>query len=97
MFGVGDGCCLIFCLVTVLTCKCRLRKTTKGKKGRESEREKWKISYVQVDKIHIIQHWLISNLMHKILIYLHVIHLLKSSICFEPYPAHLEEVYVVIV
>ena len=39
----------------------------------------------------------ISNLMHKILIYLYIIHLLKSSICFEHYPAHLQEVYVVIV
>jgi hypothetical protein len=28
---------------------------------------------------------LISKLMHKILIYLHVIHLLKSSTCFEHY------------
>ena len=35
--------------------------------------------------------------MHKILIYLHIIHLLKSSTCFELYPAHLREVYVVIV
>jgi len=35
--------------------------------------------------------------MHKILIYLHVIHLLKSSTCVEHYPAHLQEVYVVIV
>ena len=34
--------------------------------------------------------------MHKILIYLHIIHLLKSSTCFEYYPAHLQEVYVVI-
>jgi hypothetical protein len=41
--------------------------------------------------------WLISNLMHKILIYSHTIHLLKSSTCFEHYPAHLQEVYVVIV
>ena len=40
---------------------------------------------------------LISNLMHKILIYLHIIHLLKSSTCFEHYPAHLPEVYVFIV
>jgi len=32
----------------------------------------------------------------KILIYLHIIHLLKSSTCFEHYPAHLQEVYVVI-
>ena len=40
---------------------------------------------------------LISNLMHKILIYLYIIHLLKSSTCFEHYRAHLQEVYVVIV
>ena len=40
---------------------------------------------------------LISNLMHKILIYLYIIHLLKSYTCFEHYPAHLKEVYVVIV
>ena len=41
--------------------------------------------------------WLISNLMHKILVYLHIIHLLKSSTCLEHYPAHLQEIYVVIV
>jgi hypothetical protein len=35
--------------------------------------------------------------MHKILIYLHIIYLLKSSTCFEHYPAHLQKVYVVIV
>jgi hypothetical protein len=35
--------------------------------------------------------------MHKILIYLHIIHLLKSSTCFEHYPAHPQEVHVVIV
>jgi len=35
--------------------------------------------------------------MHKILIYLHVTHSLKSSTCFEHYPAHLQEVYVVTV
>jgi len=35
--------------------------------------------------------------MHKILIYLHIIHLLKSSTCFEHYTVHLQEVYVVIV
>jgi len=35
--------------------------------------------------------------MHKILIYLHIIHILKSSTCFEHYPAHLQEAYVVIV
>jgi hypothetical protein len=40
---------------------------------------------------------LISNLMHIILIYLHIIHLLKSSTYFERYPALLQEVYVVIV
>jgi hypothetical protein len=35
--------------------------------------------------------------MHKIFIYLHIIHLLKSSTCFEHYPAHLQEVYVIMV
>jgi hypothetical protein len=35
--------------------------------------------------------------MHKILIYLYIIHLLKSSTCFEHCPAHLQEVYVVTV
>src|SRR5215475_986056 len=35
--------------------------------------------------------------MYKILIYLHTIHLLKSSTCFEHYPAHLQEVHVVTV
>jgi len=35
--------------------------------------------------------------MHKILIHLHIIYLLKSSTCFEHYPAQLQEVYVVIV
>ena len=35
--------------------------------------------------------------MHKILVYLHIIHLLKSCTCFEHYPAHLQEAYVVIV
>jgi len=44
-----------------------------------------------------ISAWLISNLMHKILIYLRIIHLLKSSTCFEHYPAHLQEVYVILV
>jgi hypothetical protein len=34
--------------------------------------------------------------MNKILIYSHIIHLLKSFACFEHYPAHLQEVYVVI-
>ena len=40
---------------------------------------------------------LISNLMHKILIYLHIMHILKSSTCFKRYSAHLQEVYVIIV
>jgi hypothetical protein len=31
------------------------------------------------------------------LIYLHIMHSLNSSTCFEHYPAHLKEVYVVIV
>jgi hypothetical protein len=35
--------------------------------------------------------------MHKILISLYIIHLLKCSTCFEHYPAHLQEVYVVII
>jgi hypothetical protein len=35
--------------------------------------------------------------MHKILIYLYIIYLLKSSTCFQHCPAHLQEVYVVIV
>jgi hypothetical protein len=46
---------------------------------------------------HIVFLWLISNLMHKILIYLHIIHLLKSFTCFAHYPAHLQEVYVIVV
>ena len=33
----------------------------------------------------------------QILIYLQIIHLLKSSTCFEQYAAHLQEIYVVIV
>ena len=40
---------------------------------------------------------MISNLMDKIPIYLYIIRLLKSSTCFEHYPAHLQEVYIVIV
>jgi hypothetical protein len=35
--------------------------------------------------------------MHRILVYLHIMHLLKSSTCFEHYPAHLQEVCVIIV
>jgi hypothetical protein len=35
--------------------------------------------------------------MHKILLYLHIIHLLKSSTCLEHYPARLQEVYILIV
>jgi hypothetical protein len=35
--------------------------------------------------------------MHKILIFLHIIHLLNSSKCFEHCPAHLQEIYVIIV
>ena len=46
---------------------------------------------------HPVTPCLISNLMHKILIYIHIIHLLKSSTCFENYPAHLQEVHIVIV
>jgi hypothetical protein len=36
-------------------------------------------------------------MMHKILIYLYIIHLLKSSTCFKHCPADLQEVYVLIV
>jgi hypothetical protein len=39
---------------------------------------------------------MIGLIKHKILIYLYIIHLLKSSTCFEHCPAHLQEVYVVI-
>jgi len=35
--------------------------------------------------------------MHKILIYLYITHLLKSSTCLKHCPAHLQEVYVLIV
>jgi hypothetical protein len=35
--------------------------------------------------------------MHKILIYLHIIDILKSSACLKHYSAHLQEVYVIIV
>jgi len=45
----------------------------------------------------VVQPRLISKLMHRILIYLHKIHLLKSSKCFEHFPAHPQEVYVIIV
>jgi len=45
----------------------------------------------------VVLPWLISNLTHKILIYLHIIHLLKSSTCFVHYSAYLQEVYVVTV
>jgi hypothetical protein len=37
------------------------------------------------------------QLMHKIVIYLFIIHLLKSCTRFEHYPAHLQDVYVVTV
>jgi len=30
-------------------------------------------------------------------LFIYIIYILKSSTCFEPYPAHLQEVYVVIV
>jgi len=39
--------------------------------------------------------WLISSLMQKNLIYVRIMYLLKSSTCFEHYPAHPQEVYVV--
>ena len=55
------------------------------------------IIYVHAFKQHSFQSWLISNLMHKILIYFYIIHLLKFSTYFEHYPALIQEVYVVIV
>jgi len=55
------------------------------------------LSCAPVKKEQISVDQLISNLMHKILIYLHIIHILKSSTCFEHFPAYLQEVYVVIV
>ena len=55
------------------------------------------LKQVQKGIFRLVDPWLISNLMHKILIYLHIIHLLKSCTCFEHYPAHLQEVYVIIV
>jgi hypothetical protein len=39
----------------------------------------------------------ISNLVHKILVYLFIIRLLKSTTCFDHYPVHLQEVYFIIV
>jgi hypothetical protein len=58
--------------------------------------------YVNAHPYYVILHCLsnlglISKLMHKILVYLHIIHLLNSSTCSEHYPAHLQEVYIVIV
>jgi hypothetical protein len=47
--------------------------------------------------LHRSKPWFISNLMYKILIYLRIIHLLKSSTSVEHYRAQLQEVYVVIV
>jgi len=41
--------------------------------------------------------WLISSLMHKTPTYSHIIHLLKSSTCFEHYRTHLQEIHVAIV
>jgi len=35
--------------------------------------------------------------MHKTPVYLQIIHLLNSSTCFEHYPAHLQEVYILTV
>jgi hypothetical protein len=55
------------------------------------------LPYVMSPCLLLYKPWLISNLMHKILIYLYIIHLLNSSTCFEHYLAHLQEVYVVIV
>ena len=56
-----------------------------------------KQNYATLSVYMIFQPWLISNLTHKILICLYIMYLLKSSTSFEHYPAHLQEVYVVIV
>jgi len=64
----------------------------------EIDRKEWKQITNNSDSFHPKAYlWLISNLMHKILTYLHIIHLLKSSTCFEHYPAHIQEVYIVTV
>jgi len=54
-------------------------------------------NHATCSQLTIMRPWLISNLMHKILVYLHIMHLLKPSTYFEHYPAHLQEDYVVIV
>ena len=63
-------------------------------------------SLAEIHYISYLEYWLTVHrsitlvdfqLDAKIIIYLHIIHLLKSSTCFEYYPAHLQEVYVVIV
>ena len=41
------------------------------------------LKVTKIWKLNNLYPWLISNLMHKILIYSHTIHLLKSSTCFE--------------
>jgi hypothetical protein len=50
---------------------------------------------IQCKKLHDYMQrrpWLISSLMHEFLIYLYIIHLLKSFTCFKHYPAHIQEV-----
>jgi hypothetical protein len=49
-------------------------------------------NHATCSQLTIMKPWLISNLMHKIHVYLHIIHLLKSSTCFEHYHAHLQDV-----
>ena len=63
----------------------------------QSAQHKTRVLMVASPRSIVVEPWLISNLMHKILIYLHIIHLLKFSTCFEHYTAHLQEVYIVIV
>ena len=59
----------------------------------------WVSERAQLERfeLYLVNFFFISNLMHKLLVYLHIIHLLKSCTCFEHYPTHLQEVYVVIV
>jgi hypothetical protein len=58
---------------------------------------KWTIWSSNVGAEFSLNLGLIPNLMHKLLVYSHITPLLKSSTCFKHYPAHLQEVFVVIV
>jgi hypothetical protein len=53
--------------------------------------QKLRVRYMKICE-RFRESWLISKFMHKILIYLHIIHLLQSSTCFEHYPTNFHEV-----